>query len=65
MKSVADIEQKTRLTAAEVIGLQYAAKLETRTPSNLQRHLIRQHLMTILDRLPVDVRAALVQEWDE
>jgi hypothetical protein len=65
MKTVSDIEQKTRLTAAETIGLQHAAKLATRTPSNLQRHLIRLHLMEVLDRLPADVRDALVREWDE
>lgn len=65
MKTVADIKAKTRLSAAETIGLQHAAKLDTRTPSNLQRHLIRLHLQSVLDRLPPDVRDALVQEWDE
>lgn len=61
----ADIEQKTRLTAAETIGMQWLAKRETRTPSNLQRYLIQQALRERIGEMPADLRAALVREWDE
>ena len=64
MHSPAEFEAKTRLTAAERIALDYAAKRQTRSAANLQRHLILEHLRQILDDLPADVRAALATEWD-
>ena len=64
MHDPADFEAKTRLTAAEKLALEYSAKLETRSASNLQRHLIIQHLRSVLTQLPEDIRSALVQGWD-
>ena len=60
----ADIETKTRLTPAEMLGFQQLARAETRSASNLQRHLIVQLLRSRLSELSEDVRAALVQQWD-
>ena len=64
MQSPADFEAKTRLTAAEKLALEHAAKIDTRSAANLQRHLIIQHLRSVLPQLPEDLRAAMGQEWD-
>ena len=64
MHDNADFEAKTRLTAAEKLALEFAAKLETRSASNLQRHLVIQYLRSVLTQLPEDIRDALVQGWD-
>jgi hypothetical protein len=65
MHSPADIESKTRLTAAEMIGFQHLCKIDTRSVGNGHRHLVRESLRKRLGELPESVRAALVREWDE
>lgn len=64
MHAPADIESKTRLTAAEMIGFQQLCNNDTRSVANMHRHLVRNLLKERLGELTEDVRAALGREWD-
>ncbi len=60
----ADIQNKSMLSPAETLGIEQVAKYEMRTKSNLIRFLVVEYLRKKIDLVSPDVRAALVQEWD-
>ena len=65
MKSVSDIEMKTRVTPEEYIAAQQVAEAELRSLSNLQRHALREYLRQRVGLIQPDVRANLGQGWDK
>ena len=52
------------LSPAETLGIEQVAKYEMRTKSNLIRFLVVEYLRKKIELVSPDVRAALVQEWD-